>query len=116
MALNKEQTFFRVDTACHYGSVSVKNILSHNRRLLSYGYCVQVSKSINAVELILHVYPVSYSAQIVSQSDCTAGLNGAENYLFLFCFHYNFPPKLYVDKNSYVSEPFSDDCGNGVNF
>ena len=84
VALDEENTLFRVNAAGQQKRIGFQRVAAKNRGVLPHGNSVQVSKGIDAVVFILQADPVFESAKVVAERNGSAGLNGTEDYFFAF--------------------------------
>ena len=103
VGLDKEHTLFRVNTSSQQAGQGAVSIFTQLRRLLTNGDRMLIGHHVDAVELVLHVGPVTDGADIVSQGKLIArGLDTAEDDLLLFhgkfchIFSTPFVGKFYV--------------------
>ena len=90
LALNKEDAFLHIDAAGHQQSVGFQCIMPEFCGILTHRNGVQIRQSIDAVVFVLQSGAVFPRAEIIPQSDGTAGLDSTENNFFTFCcFHEN---------------------------
>ena len=83
MALDEDQTFFRVNAAGEQQGECLQGLLFALGRINMNGQGVQVSDEVIAVVLLLHLLPVLHSSEVVAQREDAGGLNARENDFFL---------------------------------
>ncbi len=83
LALDEEQTLFRIDPAGKEQREGVPSLFAQLRRLLIDGQGMKVGDEIRAVELVLHASPIADGADVIAQCENSGRLNAAENDLFI---------------------------------
>ena len=83
VALNEEYRPLGVKTASHEQCVCRESILAELCRLLFNCYSVEVGNAVDAVILLLKRTPVSYSTDVVAESECACRLDSTENEFFI---------------------------------
>ena len=88
VGLNEDGAFLRVDTARQIQRQRVQRGLTQLLRVLTNGNRVLVNDAVNAVVIVLHVYPLTQRTHIVANGQFTGGLcatknDGLSHFLFL---------------------------------